>query len=244
MILRSALFAASSAALVPLVLVLARHMPEFGAHKLPYGDAVNAAAPALRHVANAVTAVNFDLRGFDTLGEEFMLLCAVTGATVLLRGARGERPSARPGVAGRPIRPRSDAAVLACRLVHPLLLLFGLYVALHATATPGGGFQGGVIAASATLLAWIAEGYRAWRRLMHSRILDAMEGLGAASFAFAGLIPVAMGAPYLANTLPLGQFKDVFAGGLMQLVNAGVTCAVAGGFGVLFLEFMEETRDA
>jgi multicomponent Na+:H+ antiporter subunit B len=66
-----------------------QHMPAFGGHPLPYGDAINAAATAERHVTNMVSAVNFDYRGFDTLGEEFMLLCAVTGVSVLLRTAAG-----------------------------------------------------------------------------------------------------------------------------------------------------------
>lgn len=50
-----------------------------------------------------VTAVNFDLRGFDTLGEEVMLLAAVVGTTVILRGARGEKTmDARPPVRAAP----------------------------------------------------------------------------------------------------------------------------------------------
>jgi multicomponent Na+:H+ antiporter subunit B len=36
--------------------------------------------------------------------------------------------------------------------------------------------------------------------------------------------------------------KDVFSGGLMQIENAGVAFAVFGGFSMLFVEFLEETR--
>ena len=79
--------------MLPAVVHVALRMPPFGAHPLPYGDAINAAAPRQRHVTNMVSAVNFDYRGFDTLGEEFMLLCAVTGTTLLLRGTRGEQPA-------------------------------------------------------------------------------------------------------------------------------------------------------
>jgi multicomponent Na+:H+ antiporter subunit B len=53
---------------------------------------------------------------------------------------------------------------------------------------------------------------------------------------------MAAGAPFLHNILPLGTPRDVFSGGLMVIENAGVGFAVAGGFGMLFLEFMEETR--
>jgi multicomponent Na+:H+ antiporter subunit B len=190
-----------------------------------------------------VSAVNFDYRGFDTLGEEFMLLCAVTGTAVLLRGSRGEQHSAQPGrVEGRPIRDPSDAVVLISRMFGGLTLLFGVYVALHGMTTPGGGFQGGVIIASGTVLIFLGEGYRGWRGLMRSHVLDACEGGGAALYALSGFASMAMGTPFLHNILPLGTPRDLFSGGLMLVVNCGVALAVTGSFAVLFLEFLEETR--
>ncbi len=241
--IRSLVFALAVLCALPAVWRVAAHMPRFGAHSLPYGDAVNDAAPRERHVTNMVTAVNFDYRGFDTLGEEFMLLCAVTGVVVLLRGARGQDLSAAPGeVAGREVAERADATVLLCRAVAPLIVVFGIYVALHATVTPGGGFQGGVIVASGLLLLYLGEGYRGWRRLVPSRLFDAFEGGGAALFAVAGLTPMLLGRAFLENVLPLGQLRDMLSGGLMLVANAGVAFAVAGGFTLLFIEFMEETR--
>ena len=241
--LRLIVFAVACLCLLPAAVHIALTMPTFGAHPLPYGDAINAAAPGQRHVSNMVSAVNFDYRGFDTLGEEFMLLCAVTGTTVLLRGNRGEALSARPGrVQGRPVRPRSEAITLICRILGATTLLFGLYIALHAMTTPGGGFQGGVIIASGTLLIFLGEGYPSWRRVIRSEVLDACEGSGAALYAVCGFASMLAGAPFLTNILPLGTAKDVFSGGLMLVENAGVTLAVAGSFTVLFLEFLEETR--
>jgi hypothetical protein len=35
--------------------------------------------------ANSVTAIVFDFRGYDTLGESFVLFTAVTGTAVILR---------------------------------------------------------------------------------------------------------------------------------------------------------------
>jgi multicomponent Na+:H+ antiporter subunit B len=228
---------------LPAVIHVARRMPTFSAHALPYGDAINQRAPRERHVTNMVSAVNFDYRGLDTLGEEFMLLCAVTGVTVLLRGARGETTTARPGrVEGRPLRPRSDGIVLICRALGAITLLFGLYVALHAMTTPGGGFQGGVIIASALVLTFLGEGYRGWRHIVHSEAMDACEGAGATLYALCGFASMAAGMPFLTNILPLGQLKNVWSGGLMLVENAGVAMAVAGGFAVLFIEFLEETR--
>ncbi len=218
-------------------------MPAFGAHPLPYGDLINRLAPVQRHVTNMVTAVNFDYRAFDTLGEEMMLFAAVTGTAVLLRGGRGEQTTALPATApARPIPARSDAVTLVGRLFGPLVMAFGLYVVLHAQLTPGGGFQGGVIVASGMLLLYLSDGYKSWRRLMRNGAFDALEGGGAALYAVAGFIPIAMGAAYLANTLPLGTLKALLSGGLILILNWGVALAVMGAFGILFIEFLEETR--
>jgi multicomponent Na+:H+ antiporter subunit B len=240
--LRLLLFALAVLGLVPAFVHVAAHLPDFGAHPLPYGDRINASGTAERHVTNMVSAVNFDYRGVDTLGEEFLLLCAVTGVTVLLRGSRGERSDEPGRLPRRPILPRSDASVLIGRLSGVLVMLFGLYLGLHAMTTPGGGFQGGVIVASGTMLMFLADGYRSWRRVMRSEILDACEGIGASAYALCGIVSMLTGAAFLRNILPLGTTGTLYSGGLMLVENAGVGLAVAGGFSVLFLEFLEETR--
>jgi multicomponent Na+:H+ antiporter subunit B len=240
---RLALFLLAVLVCLPAVAGVALHMPAFGAHAFPYGDLINAVAPGERHVSNMVSALNFDYRGFDTLGEEFMLMCAVTGTVVLLRGARGEALAARPGIiAGRALPPHSNAVTLICRISAPLIMLFAIYISLHAMTTPGGGFQGGAIAASAMLLLFLGEGYPGWRAVMRSPILVAFEGLGATSFALCGFAGMALGLPFLFNFLPLGTYKNVWSGGLMLIENAGVTFGVGGGFALIFMEFLEETR--
>ncbi|MBO7667191.1 MAG: hypothetical protein J6T26_01890, partial [Firmicutes bacterium] len=40
---------------------------------------------AKTHAVNAVTAVVFDFRGYDTMGEAFILVTAISGAMVILR---------------------------------------------------------------------------------------------------------------------------------------------------------------
>jgi multicomponent Na+:H+ antiporter subunit B len=240
---RLVVLALAMLALAPGVWRVARAMPAFGAPTAGYGPAVNAIAPAARHVANMVAAVNFDFRSFDTLGEETMLLCAVTGAAVLLRGSRGERGSDCAGrLPGRAWTVRADATVLVCRIAAGLVLLFGVYVILHGTVTPGGGFQGGVIAASSFLLLYLGEGYGVWRRLMRGPLLQLLEAGGALLFVAAALVPLACDRAVLANLLPLGQFRSLYSGGLMLVLNYAVGLSVTGSFALLLLEFLEETR--
>jgi len=242
---RLVLAAVATLALVPGLGAAVAQLPRFGAHPLPYGEAINRVAPVERHVTNMVTAVNFDYRGLDTVGEEFMLLTAVTGALVLLRGRRGESVTDSAAEApGRPIPQRSPALRLLCRCFAPVLLLFGLYVVLHAQLTPGGGFQGGAIIGSGTLLIYLGEDYRIWRRHMRAHLFDAMEAVGALLFLGAGIAPMIAGASFLQNILPLGRTGSLISGGLILIANAGVALAVTGGFVLLLLEFLEETRAA
>lgn len=238
------------ALLVPALIVLAiaaghviLALPAFGNPLSQYGPTVNALAPTLRNVSNMVSAVNFDIRSIDTLGEESMLICAVTATVVLLRGRRGEDIAERAGhLPGREQLERSDATVLVSRLIATVLFLFGVTVVLHGTVTPGGGFQGGAIAASSFVLIYLGEGYTVWRRILHSQALVAVEGFGGLAFMLAMALPLAFGYAAAQNVLPLGTWKDLYSGGLMVIVNVAIGVAVIGSFGVLLLEFMEETR--
>lgn len=123
-----------------------------------------------------------------------------------------------------------------------MLFLFGVYIVLHGTVTPGGGFQGGAIAASSFVLIYLGEGYRVWRRVLHSEVLVAVEGLGTFIYVLAAAIPLAFGLAALQNVLPLGTWKDLYSGGMMLILDIAVGISVIGSFGVLLLEFMEETR--
>ncbi|HKS89728.1 MAG TPA: MnhB domain-containing protein [Stellaceae bacterium] len=219
-------------------------LPAFGHYPGPYGDIINRQGPAERHATNMVTLVNFDYRGFDTLGEEFILFAAVIGAVVLLREHRGEEASARPDQADEaPIPERSEAVAFGCRLALGITALFGIYVVLHAQLTPGGGFQGGAIVGSATALLYLGLGYPAWRGMMRSRVLDTAEAAGALAFIGAGLAAIGAGAPFLTNLLPLGTTGSIVSAGVIPLLNIAVGIAVAAGFGTLFLEYLEETRE-
>jgi multicomponent Na+:H+ antiporter subunit B len=66
-------------------------LPGFGNYPGPYGDIINHIAVAQTKATGVVSAVNFEYRGFDTLGEEFILFAAATGVATVLRHLRGER---------------------------------------------------------------------------------------------------------------------------------------------------------
>jgi multicomponent Na+:H+ antiporter subunit B len=240
---RQALLVLALFMLLPAIWRLTVDLAPFGDPTSLYRATINALLPSARHVTNMVAAVNFDVRGFDTLGEECILIAAVTGTCVLLRGSRGEKLTDKAGrVPGRAVIPRSDATVMICRIAATLTLVFGIYMVLHGTVTPGGGFQGGVIIASGLMLLYLGEGYQGWRRVMRSAVHDGLEGGGAFAFVAAAALPLLLGYSALENALPLGQQKDLYSGGLMVIANLAVGVSVTGSFGQLLLEFMEETR--
>ena len=95
----------------------------FGRYPGPYGDLVNAMAFNERHVLNVVTSVIFDYRGFDTLGEEFILFACVTGVTLLLRH-EGEDQEDRCAPKSRRGGPRRSRRLLLTRARPPARVRF------------------------------------------------------------------------------------------------------------------------
>src|SRR6266581_8771794 len=71
-------------------------LPGFGNYPGPYGIIIDRVAVAQTNATGVVSAVNFEYRGFDTVGEEFILFTAAAGVSVVLRRLRGERE--RPAV--------------------------------------------------------------------------------------------------------------------------------------------------
>ena len=241
---RTILLLVAFAVLAPELWAVAAALPPFGFPANRYGETVNALIPPLRHVANMVTAVNFDVRGIDTVGEEMMLVGAVTGTVLLLRGSRGESASDRADQKpGRPVIDRSDAVVVVARLAASVVMIFGIYIVAQGTETPGGGFQAGVLIATSFVLVYLGEGYAGWRRLIPGPVMAFLEGAGGFVFVAAAAAPLFLGKAALENILPAGEFRAMTAGGMMILGNVAVTVAVAGSFGALMLEFMEETRE-
>jgi multicomponent Na+:H+ antiporter subunit B len=230
---RLGLFAVSAAGLAALLLWAVAGLPDFGHYRGPYGSVLNSVAPPERHVTNVVAAVVFDYRGFDTLGEEFILFASVMGVALLLRDARGEHGGRRDEV-------RSDALRLVGLGFVAALLVLGLYVVAHGYLTPGGGFQGGVVLASAFALVYLAGEYHGYRKLSPAAAIDLVEGTGAGGYAVVGVVSLLLGSAYLHNFGPLGTSGTLASGGSIAFLNVASALEVSAAFVLLFTEFLEE----
>jgi multicomponent Na+:H+ antiporter subunit B len=238
--IRVAVFLCAAALLaIPFVRALSA-MPAFGSRISTYGDLVNRLSVPERHTGDAVTVVNFDVRGVDTLGEEFILFCAVSGVALLLRPRREDEFLAP---ADRALEPGGSPPPLwriAARVAIPSTLVLGLEIATHGHLTPGGGFQGGVMIGSALSSAFVLGQYRAFHAFAPKSPADGVEGGAVAGFVAVGIAGLLMGAPFLANILPLGKPFTFFSAGTIWVLDLVVGMAVGAGFALLAAEFLEQ----
>jgi multicomponent Na+:H+ antiporter subunit B len=117
-------------------------------------------------------------------------------------------------------------------------------VVAHGLITPGGGFQGGVIAAAAFALVFLTCEYRAYARIAPSKVAEPVESIGAGGYVTLGLVALALGDAFLENFLPLGVTGRLRSGGSAALVNWASALAVTGGFLLIFAEYLEENMAA
>jgi len=126
-------------------------------------------------------------------------------------------------------------------LVGPTLVM-GWYLATHAQTSPSGGFQGGVMLATAFILIYLAGEFLVFERISPLAAIDAAEAVGAGGFAAIGVSAVAMGLPYLTNFPPLGSRPGaVSSSGTIALISFFVGIEVAAAFVVIVSELLEQT---
>jgi multicomponent Na+:H+ antiporter subunit B len=239
---RLMLFAVAAAGLAATLGVGLAGLPSFGAQITDYARMLNEMAPRQRHVTDVVSAITFDYRGIDTLFEEFILLAAVAGISVLLRPLSDEiRQLPRDKAPERSIPPPSPAVWLLAVFLSSLLVLTGLETVTHGTLTPGGGFQGGVILASALYVVYLGTNYVTVERFQPDALLEASDGVGASGYILIGLLGLLAGAHFLSNVVGLGVTGSPISGGTIPLLNLVVGVEVAGGFAILASEFLDQT---
>ncbi len=177
---------------------------------------------------NLVTAVLASYRGYDTFGETVVIFTA--GLAVLLLLGIQDDPRMRPGVSAI-----GDQAVLrpVVKVLIPLILLFGLYVQFHGDFGAGGGFQAGVIFATAFVLYDLVFGDGSVRAVVPPRWLYRLAAIGVLIYGGVGVYSLLAGRPFLdysvlADDPVHGQHLGVL------LVELGVGIAV---FSVVLLIF-------
>lgn len=236
---------------VLLAAILARGLaglPAFGHYHGVDGLRLGRVAVPERHATDVVTAITFDYRGLDTMGEEFILFAAAIGMVVLLREQRDERresesESEEDGAQGSGAprhAPTSPALTAVGRLLVGPVLVLGVYVATHGQLTPGGGFQGGVVLASAVILVFVAVGRLGMAPIRPSGVAELCEAAGAGGYVALGLGGLLAGARFLTNFLPLGAQGSLLSGGTIASLSVVVGLEVAGAITLIVSEFVDQ----
>ena len=240
---RKRIFAVAGTVFFGLYSYASMNLPTWGDYRGPYGDVIGRVAVYERHATDTVNAINYDYRGFDTLGEEFILFTAVIGVMMLLRPERDTPADQSAGQQRTKLKdqPTLGIAVRVFNIPATLLtVIFGFYIGLHGQLTPGGGFQAGVILASALFLVYLAENTDAFRRLTSHNAVEVIEAIGAGAYALIGLAPLCFGLPLVTNMLPLGTTGDVFSSGNIALISATVGVEVTAAFLLVMYTYLQE----
>lgn len=160
---------------------------------------------------NVVTAIVVTWRGLDTLGEVSVLFLAAAGIALLLR-VLGPAPEE---AGKRTLRDSSEILRTGADMLAPAVVFFGCYIFMGGHITPGGGFQGGAVIASAVLLLLLA--FPAYR-LRHG-ILSAVESLSGFAYIAVGIAGLVLAAGFLdTRVLPLGVPGRILSAGAIPLI--------------------------
>ncbi len=116
---------------------------------------------------------------------------------------------------------------VATRLIFPLMLLFSLFLLLRGHDAPGGGFVGGLVAASAFALYAFATSFNRAREVLR-RSTFRLIGLGLL-FAFASGLPgLFAGQPFLTALWTSVQLPVIGKISSVLLFDSGVLLVVVG----------------
>lgn len=182
---------------------------------------------------NIVTAIIITWRGLDTLGEVTVLFltAAIVGMVLVPSRARAS---------GVVFRPAGELLATGARMIAPLVVLLGGYVLANGHLTPGGGFQGGAILASAVLLMLLADPAR---RFGH-KLIGRIESASGVTYVGLGLLGMLVAGGFLDNSvLPLGRFGAMLSAGIIPLISAVIGLKVGAEFASILMT-LEETEDA
>jgi multicomponent Na+:H+ antiporter subunit B len=138
------------------------------------------------------------------------------------------------------------------RFVYGLIILFGFYVIMHGHLTPGGGFQGGAVVATAFALLLVAFGAAGIKGRLNRHLLQALEEIGALAFLGLGFLGIGTAFFYnvLANSggffgasIPSGPSSGVLiAGGAVPLMNWAVGLKVMTGIACVVIVMLVGAR--
>lgn len=121
----------------------------------------------------------------------------------------------------------------------PLLLLLSLYLLLFGHNVPGGGFEGGLVAAAAFALFTIAHGVDRARRLLHVNPRS-LVGSGLLLTLLSGTLSFFVSEPFLTSQWSALNFPGKWKAGTPLLFDIGVYLVVIGATLAIIFSLAED----
>nr|CAA6830679.1 MAG: PH adaptation potassium efflux system protein B1; sodium- potassium/hydrogen antiporter subunit B1 [uncultured Thiotrichaceae bacterium] len=185
-------------------------------------------------IPNMVTSVLASYRGYDTMGEVIVVFAALVGVLSLIGVSEGQSPERTYTSEDKP--PRPVLQVMA-KILIPYIFLFGLYVQFHGDFGPGGGFQAGVIFASAIILYTLTFSLDDAYDVVSPRVLRPLAALGVLIYGGTGVVTLMLGGNFLdydvlAHDPVHGQHYGILA------IEFGVGLTVATVMMLMFYAFI------
>ena len=139
------------------------------------------------------------------------------------------------------LSPRSILRVVS-KLLIPPILLFALYVQFHGDFGPGGGFQAGVIFASAFILYALVFGIENSRKVAPAWLTRLLLSGGLLLYAGVGVADIILGGDFLDYSVLAEDPVAAQHLGIL-LIEFGVGVTVAGAMISIFLIFDGRDRE-
>lgn len=241
--IRTYVYIVSAVIVFGVLMYAAGGLPPFGSFSGPYTDWVLQVGTLERSIDNIPTAVNFDYRGFDTLGEEFIFFTSVAGVLFLFSSINGNVKEHPEPMESERERTQTGAIrwfpIGLCAFIAAL----GMDLGAHGQLTPGGGFQGGAIFGGGMACVYLAFGLQTLIKSLKKEVFDFLEALGAFSFAALGVAALFIVGAFLQNIMPLGQTGATVSSGTIYFLSCAVFVEIACGFTVLMLVFLKQTHE-
>jgi len=182
---------------------------------------------------NLVTAIYLDYRLFDSFFEAGILLVAVAGIIWISKHDLNEKNA--QFMLDRYKTP--DLFITFSRIVYPMMLVFGFYVIINGHLSPGGGFQGGAIVATAILILYYID---------HDRETNIKQIVTIEKLVFFLIVLVASlslltRGEFFTNFMPLDSSvasKAIY----LVILNILIGFKVALGLWTIFTAFLREGR--
>lgn len=148
---------------------------------------------SLMQFPNVVTATLASFRGYDTAGETIVILTAAICVSLI---TKYNRSSVKTISVNKNVF-HNKIVTTTIQIMIPFMILLGLYIQLNGEYSPGGGFQSGVIIASALIACSLIFGSNIVEQVVNIRFLSILGSIGTLIYVITGLIPTFFGGRYL-----------------------------------------------